>query len=300
MSVPLVTVVVPTYDSAATLGPALDSVLGQDFDDFEVYVVGDGCSDASEALVSGLGDPRLRWHNLPRNSGTPSAPRNAALRLARGRFVAYLGHDDLWFPWHLSNLVGALATGGDFACDLGVLCGPDGLEGAFTLPGAAARRGGAYLSPSNWMHSRDLAERLGGWSTRPASGVDWEFLGRLRAAGAVERSAHRLGVLKFPSSRWRLYDPAAAKPQSAWLADLRRDPGGLERHVLTALAETLAGRPPYPVAGRSGLAALPNRVFNALVAVYGRDRWPASRLLRWREHQLRGLAAARRERDDRP
>ena len=73
-----------------------------------MLVVGDGCSDDSEQVVAAIGDPRVRWINLPSNNGHQSAPNNEGLRQARGEIVAYLGHDDLWLPRHLELLAGAL------------------------------------------------------------------------------------------------------------------------------------------------------------------------------------------------
>ena len=69
----------------------------------------------------------MRWTNLPENAGTQSAPNNAGLDLARGKYVAYLGHDDLWHPWHLAAIVGALErTGRPWGHGLVELVGPPG------------------------------------------------------------------------------------------------------------------------------------------------------------------------------
>ena len=92
---PLVSVVVATFNSRLTLACALDSVRRQSHQDFEVWVVGDACTDGSDTIVAALGDPRFHWTNLPWNSGSQAGPNNEGLRRARGRFVAYLGHDDL-------------------------------------------------------------------------------------------------------------------------------------------------------------------------------------------------------------
>src|SRR5687767_9571386 len=125
---PLVSVIVATYNSRATLACALDSVRQQDFQDFEVWVVGDACTDGSHEVVEALGDPRFHWINRETNSGTQSAPNADGLRRASGRYVAYLGHDDLWFPWHLSTLIAAIerdsvesGKGAALAHGLGVL-----------------------------------------------------------------------------------------------------------------------------------------------------------------------------------
>ncbi len=54
-----VSVIIPTYNSSRTLRMTLESVLAQDFQDFEVQVLGDGCTDDSEAVVAAFGDPRI-------------------------------------------------------------------------------------------------------------------------------------------------------------------------------------------------------------------------------------------------
>src|SRR5262245_39979017 len=109
---PLVTVITATFNSSATLKCALKSVLHQDLTDFEVWIVGDACTDDSAEVVNGFGDPRLHWTNLPRNSGNQSVPNNEGLRRACGRYIAYLGHDDLWWPRHLSGLVSFIEQSG--------------------------------------------------------------------------------------------------------------------------------------------------------------------------------------------
>jgi len=148
---PLVSVVVATFNSRLTLACALDSVRRQSCEDFEVWVVGDACTDGSDAVVAALGDPRFHWTNLPRNSGSQAGPNNEGLRRARGRFVAYLGHDDLWFPWHLETLVDtASSEGASFVHGLGVILGPGSI--AATGP---PRRGATYrghsVPPTNWL-----------------------------------------------------------------------------------------------------------------------------------------------------
>ena len=60
--------------------------------------MGDACTDESESIVRSFADPRIRWENLTENAGSQWGPNNRGLELARGRDVAYLGHDDLWFP----------------------------------------------------------------------------------------------------------------------------------------------------------------------------------------------------------
>jgi glycosyltransferase involved in cell wall biosynthesis len=109
---PLVSIVIATYNWSSVLRYAIESVLRQSYSNWELIVVGDGCTDDSEAVVRSFADPRIRWTNLPENTGSQSAPNNAGIALAKGEYVAYHGHDDLWLPDHLIRLVGALERSG--------------------------------------------------------------------------------------------------------------------------------------------------------------------------------------------
>jgi len=114
---PLVSVVIATYNRAATLKYAIESVLWQNFKDFELWVIGDACTDNTEEVVLSYSyDPRVMWYNLPRNSGYQSKPNNEGIKRARGKYIAYLNHDDIWLPNHLEALVSKMdKTNADFA-----------------------------------------------------------------------------------------------------------------------------------------------------------------------------------------
>src|SRR5688572_29309589 len=96
---PRITVIIATYNWSTVLPYSIGSVLGQSLTDFELLVIGDGCTDDSEQVVSGIGDPRVQWINIPRH-GHQSGPNNEGIRRARSGYIAYLGHDDLWLPHH--------------------------------------------------------------------------------------------------------------------------------------------------------------------------------------------------------
>src|SRR6185437_3443038 len=76
---PTVSVILSTYNWSSALACALRSVQLQSFADYEVLVVGDGCTDDSEAVVASFGDMRFKWHNLERHSGSQSGPNNYGL-----------------------------------------------------------------------------------------------------------------------------------------------------------------------------------------------------------------------------
>src|SRR4029079_4037879 len=89
---------------------AIRSVLQSSFTDWELIVVGDGCTDDTEDTVRAFADPRIQFVTLPMNSGGQAAPNNAGLELARGRYIYFLNHDDQFFPDHLGQSVAFMET----------------------------------------------------------------------------------------------------------------------------------------------------------------------------------------------
>jgi glycosyltransferase involved in cell wall biosynthesis len=194
---PLVSVVIPTYNWSSVLAHAVRSALGQSYPELEVIVVGDACTDDSEAVVRAIGDRRVRWDNLSRNSGSQSLPNNRGIELARGEYIAYLGHDDLWHPEHLAHLVAAIeGSGAGLGIATTLALGPPGSNVralVTTLP----------TTPSAALHRRDAVERAGGWRDfrTIVETPDTEFFGRVAATDGVVHS-HALTVWKF-NSAWR-------------------------------------------------------------------------------------------------
>lgn len=116
-SSPLVSVVMPTYNSALTVLDAVGSVLRQTYQNLELIVVDDCSSDNTVEILERISDPRVQVIKLPENSGSPSAPRNKALELAKGEYIAFLDSDDLWTPNKLEvQLEQMLLTGALFSC----------------------------------------------------------------------------------------------------------------------------------------------------------------------------------------
>lgn len=114
---PLVTVTIPTFNRATTLCErALPTVLAQTYDHWECVIVGDALTDDTEERVNALGDPRVRFQNLPfrgpypddeqeflKVAGMPAVRR--ACELAQGMWIARLDDDDEWNADHLDVLL---------------------------------------------------------------------------------------------------------------------------------------------------------------------------------------------------
>ncbi len=233
---PRVTVIIATYNRSAVLAYAIGSVLRQTYTDFELLVVGDGCTDDSAEVVAGAGDPRVRWINLPSNSGHQSAPNNEGIRQARGEIIAYLGHDDLWLPHHLEVCVRALdARGADLAYGLVAMIGP---EGEFVLPSIPRPDRGLYAPPSGMTHRAAVTTRVGGWRDYRElhTSPDVELWQRAAARGCTFALVERLTALKFPGS-WRqgVYRTRPSHEQAVWSARLAAEPDLEPRELVRML-----------------------------------------------------------------
>jgi glycosyltransferase involved in cell wall biosynthesis len=290
---PSVTVVTATYNSSSTLRLALRSLLDQSLTDFEALVVGDACTDDSAEVVGQLGDPRLRWVDLPRNSGSQAGPNNEGLRLARGEYIAYLGHDDLWFPWHLAGLLDfARERQADLVHSMSVVLTPSGIATVVGPPPPRLTYADHFVFPSSWLHKRGSAR----WRDPQTlgTGVDMDFLRRLHRAGGRIACLEQASVLKFPSHAWRMYDLPAEPPQLPYSRELQEDAVALERRILLEVAATLARRGDYresPVELAGRLARVSMR---ELLDLYGRERWPLSTLWRWYYQRIRRKLRVRR------
>ena len=235
---PLVSVVIATYNWSSVLRYAIESVLRQSYSNWELIVVGDGCTDDSEAVVRSFADSRIHWTNLPENTGSQSAPNNVGIALANGDYIAYHGHDDVWLPDHLVRLVDSLERGeAGIASTAYETVGPPGsnfrLIPFLVYSGSFANR----ATPSSTMHRRDCVAATGGW--RDYRGIvdppDREFIDRVAVEhGAVAVPA--LTVCKFNSAlRRNSYVERRSDEQRLWSERIVRE----RLFVLRELATTL-------------------------------------------------------------
>jgi glycosyltransferase involved in cell wall biosynthesis len=222
--VPRVSVIIATYNWSSVLPYSIGSVLDQTMSDFEVLVVGDNCNDDSEAVVAGIGDPRVRWINLSANSGHQSAPNNEGIRQAKGELIAYLGHDDLWLTQHLELLVNAIdQSGGDMAHSITAQVNANGE----VFPVTAWPEAGSWGPPSCTLHRRSVMDAVGGWRDYRGLKVppEIDLWRRARQAGLRFTSLARLTAIKFPaSSRRNVYQIRPCHEQAAWFARIATEP----------------------------------------------------------------------------
>jgi glycosyltransferase involved in cell wall biosynthesis len=218
MPSPRVSVIIATYNRSEVLRYAIASVLNQSMDDLELLVVGDGCTDDSGQVVADIGDPRLRWINLPENTGHQSGPNNRGLQEAKGEFVAYLGHDDLWLRHHLACTTRKLEeTGAAFAHSLLVsMPTAEDRSGTPIFPKPQFGHGGP---PSCTVHRRSVTEKIGGWRDYRTLVIapETDFFNRATAAGFSAVFVPRLTAIKFPASKRKdVYRTRSDLEQAYW------------------------------------------------------------------------------------
>jgi hypothetical protein len=104
---PTVSVCLRASGRPATLAAAIESVLAQTYEDFELVISDD--AGGAESVAAGFADPRVRYHHNPAPAG-PAANLTRVMSLSRGRFLANMNDDDLWLPGFLERTVGVLES----------------------------------------------------------------------------------------------------------------------------------------------------------------------------------------------
>ena len=214
---PSVSVIIPAYNRAMTIRPAIESVLRQTWDDFELIVVDDGSQDATMDMVRGISDPRLRLMANPRNMGAAGA-RNTGIRAACGDWIAFQDSDDEWLPRKLEKQMARLQAPG--AAHVGAYCGlltlgglddrdGDRLRLRYVPDPAIVPAEGDILEPllresmistQTLVVRRDLILELGCFDEETTPIEDWDFVIRLAQRGSIAFVDEPLVQQRFSSN----------------------------------------------------------------------------------------------------
>lgn len=210
---PCVSVVLPTYNRANLLGETLESILGQDFRDFELLVVSDGSTDDTEAVVRSYEDRRIRLISQS-NSGGPAAPRNTGVEHSRGEYVAFCDDDDLWMPHKLARQVAVLERAPRVAlCYTHAVVFGDGdviarraLKNGFAGNHFRRLLYGNIIANSSVMVRRSVLAEVGPFNVERALHGSEDYEMWLRIA-----HLHELACIREPLIRYRIHRGSLAR-----------------------------------------------------------------------------------------
>ena len=236
---PRVSVLVATYNRARVLCRAVQSVLSQTFDDFELVIIDDCSTDGTPIATAAFDDPRISVLRHPENRGQGAA-FNTGLLHARGEYIAFLDDDDEWMPTKLEKQV-ALMEAATETVGL-VYCWTDRLD---DLTGRITRRSRERFQgdifedmlalsvptpTSSLMVRRTAALQVGGWNEQLKIARDPDFVTRVVAAGYhVDYTPESLTLVHIHSAQ------VSAQPYEHLRMDYFRDhaeryASALERH----------------------------------------------------------------------
>jgi len=216
---PAFSIVIPTYNRAALLPRALESVLAQTEGDFECIVIDDGSTDDTETVVRTYADPRLHYE-YQRNAGV-SAARNAGAKLAAGELLLFLDSDDELVPDALARFAEAARTNGWSVVLAGwTRVSDDGVTRRALTPirsGDAPQLLGPFL-PGAFVVSRAVFDATGGYDEQLRFSENTVLAWRVRAV--VARSGAGMGMIREPLVA-RYSQPGRAFEQARYEAAVR-------------------------------------------------------------------------------
>lgn len=109
-NLPLISVIMPTYNSACFIAEAIESVIGQTYSNWELIIIDDASTDDTRQIVQSFEDQRIQYVPLSQQQGYPSKVRNIGLLKAQGVFIGFLDSDDVFYPDALMVLFEALSA----------------------------------------------------------------------------------------------------------------------------------------------------------------------------------------------
>jgi glycosyltransferase involved in cell wall biosynthesis len=183
MSQPLISVVIPAFNHEQFVGYAIESVLGQTCQDFELVIVNDGSTDDTEGVIQGYGDGRIRYYYQENQDAYNTI--NRGISLAQGEYIAILNSDDVYVADRLERLL-EYCRDGDKVCAFSDVIPVDDQNTEFTDPEfgwnvwhrdnrdfffscndlyTAFLHGNFMVTTSNLFMTRDAAQQVGSFSS---------------------------------------------------------------------------------------------------------------------------------------
>lgn len=197
---PLVSVVIPTHNREDFIASAIDSVLGQAYQNIDIVVVDDGSTDGTVRVLSRFAD---RITVVSQTASGPGAARNAGVRRSTGDFVAFLDSDDMWLPGKLQRQMKLFSDP-----NVGMVgCGERGIDlsgnllyespgrGEISFEALTLRCANMPGGTSGLIVRRELLEKHGLFDPSLPRSQDWDLMLRLARTTTVS-SVREVGVVR--------------------------------------------------------------------------------------------------------
>ncbi|MEM7332460.1 MAG: glycosyltransferase [Chloroflexota bacterium] len=175
-----ISVIIPTYNRAQLTATAVQSVLDQTFEDFELIVIDDGSTDNTEETMASFTDPRLVY--IKQENGGVAAACNTGLAKAKGKWISFLDSDDQYLPRKFEIQLAAVADEPEAGVVYGRYYGTTTLREEKTITGRcfhpyplADLLIGPIFHKSTTMMRRDLLETVGYFDPQFWVGEEWEL-----------------------------------------------------------------------------------------------------------------------------
>jgi glycosyltransferase involved in cell wall biosynthesis len=216
---PKYSVLLPTHNRDDVVSYSIESVLNQSFKDYELLIVGDGCTDDTAKIVKEFmrKDKRVRWFPFKKGKGFGYGHRNTVLKKSGGKYIAFAAHDDLWFPDHLKIIDDFFEKYKEYEITYSrpLWIHPDGtiVPSVFNTNNTKAKK--IFSEKHNEIpaqcvvHTRERTKEVGYLDDSLSSAADWDLWKRIIATD----KDRKLGFISTPTTihfraDWRTSDNA--------------------------------------------------------------------------------------------
>lgn len=296
---PVVSIVMATYNRPDVLRYAIKSVIWQTYTNWELIVIGDACSESTKNVIDTFDNTKIKYHNFEENFGEQSGPNNWGIKNAKGKYIAFLNHDDLWFPDHLEKMLNsAKLSNADVYYSMSLTFRNDDsvFIGSYT-PGSKYTPK-LFVPASCWFVKRSTFDMVGKWRSfrEIYSMPSYDWLYRAWRLGCKIIPLGFFGVIAIPSgARINSYIKKSLLHKEVF-NKLKSDPHYREKLITMAVSTGSTLNNSYGSAGRHMISAFKNLIWTLLMKI-GVAPFEFSMMLKYRKksnfinyiRQTRGL-----------
>lgn len=206
----LVSVIIPAFNAEKFIKDAIESVVSQTFQNFEILVIDDGSTDLTKEIVLSIEDSRIKY--IYKNNGGASSARNKGIENATGKYIAFLDYDDLWMPDKLQMQLDKFSGEPDLGL---VYCWVESIdiEGKTRFFSKPDNEGWVYndLFFDNFLHNGSVPliktkcfEKVGLFDENLSNAQDWQMWFNIA-------KYYKFGVVKEILVKYRVRDDSLSK-----------------------------------------------------------------------------------------